>query len=77
MIQPEGRGWRMAVLSRRRAGHTGLLVILDADLANLDAIAVSDEALTFCNLILGQSGYVPALVPGPARHPLCVPALPT
>jgi hypothetical protein len=47
--------------------------------SNLDAISVSDEALTFCNMILAQFGYVPALtpaVPGPARHPLRVPALP-
>lgn len=48
---------------QRRGEQTGLLVILDADLANLDAIAVSDEALTFCNMILAQFGYVPALTP--------------
>jgi thioesterase domain-containing protein len=45
----------------RRGEQIGLLVILDANLANLDAIAVRDENLTFCNMILAQFGYVPAL----------------
>jgi thioesterase domain-containing protein len=47
----------------RRGEQIGLLVILDADLANLDAISVSDEAWSFYNMILAQFGYVPALTP--------------
>jgi thioesterase domain-containing protein len=39
----------------------GYSFILDADLANPGAIAVSDEALTFCTMIRAQFGYVPAL----------------
>jgi thioesterase domain-containing protein len=45
----------------RRGEQIGLLVILDADLAHLDAIPVTNEAWSFYNMILVQFGYVPAL----------------
>ncbi len=48
---------------QRRGERIGLLVILDSNLAGLDAIPVSDEAWRFYNIILAQFGYLPALTP--------------
>lgn len=45
----------------RRGERIGLLVILDSNLADLDAVPVDDEAWSLYNLILAQFGYVPAL----------------
>jgi thioesterase domain-containing protein len=45
----------------RRGEQIGLLVILDANLANLDAIEV--EPWEIYNLVLAWFGYVPALTP--------------
>lgn len=45
----------------RRGEQIGLLVILDSNLADLDAVPVDDEAWRLYNLILAQFGYVPAL----------------
>jgi thioesterase domain-containing protein len=47
----------------RRGERIGLLVILDANPAGFDAIAGSDEAWSFYNIILAQFGYLPALTP--------------
>ena len=47
----------------RRGEQIGLLVILDANLADLDAIAASNEPWMVYNLVLAQFGYVPALTP--------------
>jgi thioesterase domain-containing protein len=45
----------------RRGEKTGLLVILDSNLADLGAIPASNESWAFYNIILAQFGYVPAL----------------
>lgn len=45
----------------RRGEQVGLLVILDSNLADLDAIEVSTQAWSIYNIILAQFGYVPAL----------------
>jgi thioesterase domain-containing protein len=45
----------------RRGQQIGLLVILDANLADLDAIEVEPWAIY--NLVLAQFGYVPAVTP--------------
>ena len=47
----------------RRDEQIGLLVILDASLADLEAIALSNEPWMVYNLVLAQFGYVPALTP--------------
>jgi thioesterase domain-containing protein len=47
----------------RRGERIGLLVILDSTLANLEAIALNDDAWMIYNLVLAQFGYVPALTP--------------
>ena len=47
----------------RRGERIGLLVILDSNLADIDAIPVSNEAWSLYNIILAQFGYVPALTP--------------
>ena len=43
--------------------RVGLLVILDANLADRDAVALSNEPWMVYNLVLAQFGYVPALTP--------------
>ena len=45
----------------RRGEQVGLLVILDSNLADPDAIPVMDEPWRIYNIILAQFGYVPAL----------------
>ena len=40
-----------------------MLVILDANLADRDAVALSNEPWMVYNLVLAQFGYVPALTP--------------
>ena len=45
----------------RRGERVGLLVILDSNLAGLDAIPASIEPWRFYNIILAQFGYVPAV----------------
>ncbi len=45
----------------RRGQEIGLLVILDAGLADLGAIALDNEPWMAYNLVLAQFGYVPAL----------------
>jgi thioesterase domain-containing protein len=47
----------------RRGEQVGSLIILDSTLADLDAIALSNEPWTVYNLVLAQFGYVPALTP--------------
>ncbi len=47
----------------RRGQQVGLLVILDANLADFDAIESSNEPWMIYNLVLAQFGYVPALTP--------------
>jgi thioesterase domain-containing protein len=47
----------------RRGQEIGLLVILDANLADRDAVALSNEPWMVYNLVLAQFGYVPALTP--------------
>jgi thioesterase domain-containing protein len=47
----------------RRGQQIGLLVILDSNLADRDAIAVNNEPWTFYNIVLAQFGYVPAITP--------------
>jgi thioesterase domain-containing protein len=48
----------------RRGEQVGLLVLLDSNLAGLDAIIpASIEPWRFYNIILAQFGYVPALTP--------------
>jgi thioesterase domain-containing protein len=47
----------------RRGEQVGLLVILDASLAGLDAVPAGNEPWRFYNMILAQFGYVPALTP--------------
>lgn len=45
----------------RRGERIGLLVILDSNLAEVDANPVGDNAWSLYNIILAQFGYVPAL----------------
>ncbi len=47
----------------RRGEQVGSLIILDSTLADLEAIALSNEAWMVYNLVLAQFGYVPALTP--------------
>jgi len=75
MLQPSGPyhllGWSLggnvafaiAEELERRDQQVGLLVILDSSLADLDAIALSNEPWMIYNLVLAQFGYVPALTP--------------
>jgi len=48
---------------QHRGERIGLLVILDANLANISAIPPSNEPWIFYNMVLAQFGYVPALTP--------------
>ncbi len=48
---------------QRRGEQIGLLVILDSNLAELDAIPPSNEPWMFYNMVLAQFGYAPALTP--------------
>jgi thioesterase domain-containing protein len=75
MVQPSGPyhllGWSLggniafaiAEELERRGEEIGLLVILDANLGDRDAIALSNEPWMVYNLVLAQFGYVPALTP--------------
>jgi thioesterase domain-containing protein/peptidoglycan/xylan/chitin deacetylase (PgdA/CDA1 family) len=75
MVQPSGPyhllGWSLggnvafaiAEELEQRGEQIGLLVILDSSLANLEAIALSNEPWMIYNLVLAQFGYVPALTP--------------
>ena len=75
MAQPSGPyhllGWSLggnvafaiAEELERRGQEIGLLVILDASLADREAIALSNEPWMIYNLVLAQFGYVPALTP--------------
>jgi thioesterase domain-containing protein/peptidoglycan/xylan/chitin deacetylase (PgdA/CDA1 family) len=75
MAQPSGPyqllGWSLggnvafaiAEELERRGQQIGLLVILDASLADREAIALSNEPWMIYNLVLAQFGYVPALTP--------------
>jgi thioesterase domain-containing protein len=75
MAQPSGPyhllGWSLggnvafaiAEELERRGQEIGLLVILDANLADREAIALSNEPWMIYNLVLAQFGYVPALTP--------------
>jgi thioesterase domain-containing protein/peptidoglycan/xylan/chitin deacetylase (PgdA/CDA1 family) len=75
MVQPSGPyyllGWSLggniafgvAQDLERRGEQVGLLVILDADLANLEQFEANTEAWEIYNLVLAQFGYVPALTP--------------
>ncbi len=75
MAQPSGPyhllGWSLggniafaiAEELERRGEEIGLLVILDANLADRDAVALSNEPWMVYNLVLAQFGYVPALTP--------------
>jgi thioesterase domain-containing protein/peptidoglycan/xylan/chitin deacetylase (PgdA/CDA1 family) len=74
-VQPSGPyhllGWSlggdiafaMAEELERRGEEIGLLVILDANLADREAVALSNEPWMVYNLVLAQFGYVPALTP--------------
>jgi thioesterase domain-containing protein/peptidoglycan/xylan/chitin deacetylase (PgdA/CDA1 family) len=75
MAQPSGPyrllGWSLggniafaiAEELERRGEEIGLLVILDANLADREAVALSNEPWMVYNLVLAQFGYVPALTP--------------
>jgi thioesterase domain-containing protein/peptidoglycan/xylan/chitin deacetylase (PgdA/CDA1 family) len=75
MAQPSGPyhllGWSLggnvafaiAEELERRGQEIGLLVILDANLADREAIALTNEPWMIYNLVLAQFGYVPALTP--------------
>jgi thioesterase domain-containing protein/peptidoglycan/xylan/chitin deacetylase (PgdA/CDA1 family) len=75
MVQPSGPyhllGWSLggniafaiAEELERRGEEIGLLVVLDANLADRDAVALSNEPWMVYNLVLAQFGYVPALTP--------------
>ena len=75
MTQPSGPyhllGWSLggniafaiAEELERRDQQIGLLVILDANLADFDAIESNNEPWMIYNLVLAQFGYVPALTP--------------
>jgi len=74
-VQPSGPyhllGWSLggdvafaiAEELERRCEEIGLLVILDANLADREAVALSNETWMVYNLVLAQFGYVPALTP--------------
>ena len=74
-VQPSGPyhllGWSLggdvafaiAEELERRGEEIGLLVILDANLADREAVALSNEPWMVYNLVLAQFGYVPALTP--------------
>ena len=74
-VQPSGPyhllGWSLggniafaiAEELERRGEEIALLVILDANLADRDAVALSNEPWMVYNLVLAQFGYVPALTP--------------
>jgi thioesterase domain-containing protein len=47
----------------RRGEQIGLLVILDANMAEFDSIESNSEPWMIYNLVLAQFGYVPALTP--------------
>lgn len=47
----------------RRGEQIGLLVILDANMADFDSIEADSEPWMIYNLVLAQFGYVPALTP--------------
>ncbi len=47
----------------RRGEQIGLLVILDANMAEFDSIESNNEPWMIYNLVLAQFGYVPALTP--------------
>ncbi len=73
MTQPSGPyhllGWSLggniafaiAEELERRGQEIGLLVSLDATLADLDALTVTNEPWMLYNLVLAQFGYVPAV----------------
>jgi thioesterase domain-containing protein/peptidoglycan/xylan/chitin deacetylase (PgdA/CDA1 family) len=75
MVQPSGPyhllGWSLggnvafaiAEELERRGEEIALLVILDANLADREAVALSNEPWMVYNLVLAQFGYVPALTP--------------
>jgi thioesterase domain-containing protein/peptidoglycan/xylan/chitin deacetylase (PgdA/CDA1 family) len=75
MVQPSGPyhllGWSLggnvafaiAEELERRGERVELLAILDANLADRQAIALSNEPWMVYNLVLAQFGYVPALTP--------------
>jgi thioesterase domain-containing protein len=75
MTQPSGPyhllGWSLggnvafaiAEELERRGEQIGLLVILDATLTDIDAIAQNNAPWAIYNLVLAQFGYVPALTP--------------
>jgi len=74
-VQPAGPyhlfGWSlggniafaMAEELERRGERIGLLVIVDSDLSQINAIPPSNEPWFIYNLVLTQFGYVPALTP--------------
>jgi thioesterase domain-containing protein len=74
-VQPSGPyhllGWSLggnvafaiAEELERRGEEIALLVILDANLADREAVALSNEPWMVYNLVLAQFGYVPALTP--------------
>jgi thioesterase domain-containing protein/peptidoglycan/xylan/chitin deacetylase (PgdA/CDA1 family) len=74
-VQPSGPyhllGWSLggdiafaiAEELERRGEEIGLLVILDSNLADREAVALSNEPWMVYNLVLAQFGYVPALTP--------------
>ncbi|HET7018257.1 MAG TPA: alpha/beta fold hydrolase [Streptosporangiaceae bacterium] len=47
----------------RRGEQVGLIVILDANMAEFDAIEADSQPWMIYNLVLAQFGYVPALTP--------------
>jgi thioesterase domain-containing protein len=73
MVQPSGPyhllGWSLggdiafaiAEELERRGEEIGLLVILDANITDREAVALSNEPWMAYNLVLAQFGYVPAL----------------
>ena len=73
MVQPAGPyhllGWSLggdiafaiAEELERRGEQIGLLVILDANMTDREAVALSNEPWMAYNLVLAQFGYVPAL----------------
>jgi thioesterase domain-containing protein/peptidoglycan/xylan/chitin deacetylase (PgdA/CDA1 family) len=73
MVQPAGPyhllGWSLggdvafaiAEELERRDEEIGLLVILDSNLTDREAVALSNEPWMVYNLVLAQFGYVPAL----------------
>jgi thioesterase domain-containing protein len=73
MVQPSGPyhllGWSLggdiafaiAEELEQRGEEIGLLVILDANITDREAVALSNEPWMAYNLVLAQFGYVPAL----------------